>query len=254
MKLPKVSIIMPAYNCANLISFSIESVLNQSFKAWELIIVNDCSTDNTLSVIESFISKDERIKVISNNVNQGVAQSRNIGIQKASNEWIAFLDSDDLWTQEKLKEQLEFNFKHTAEFSFTGSSYIDMNNKYFKGQLIIPKIITYQDLKKQNVISCSSVMIKKEYMLEFPMEDDSLHEDYLTWLRIIKKTNVAYGLNNPYLIYRISTNSKSGNKLKTIKMTFKVFKKMNYSVLESLYYTLNHSIRAALKYKRILKG
>ena len=246
-----VSIVMPAYNCEKYVVEAINSILAQTYRNWELLVLDDGSKDNTLRIIEEFSQKDSRIKALPNGKNIGVSATRNRGIELASGEWIAFLDSDDMWKPEKLEKQFEIVEKEAAEFIFTGSSYINEVGEPYKGIFEVPEKITYKKLRNQNVISCSSVLVKKKYFEHIKMEKDEMHEDYAVWLRILKTGVTAFGVNEPLLIYRISRNSKSGNKMKTVKMTYKVFRFVGINPFGSAYFMLRHVIASVGKYKRI---
>ena len=246
-----VSIVMPAYNCEKYVVEAINSVLAQTYRNWELLVLDDGSKDKTLQIIEEFSQKDSRIKALPNGKNMGVSATRNRGIELASGEWIAFLDSDDMWKPEKLEKQFEIVEKEAAEFLFTGSSYINEEGEPYKGIFEVPEKITYKKLRNQNVISCSSVLVKKKYFEHIKMEKDEMHEDYAVWLRILKTGVTAFGVNEPLLIYRISRNSKSGNKMKTVKMTYKVFRFVGINPIGSAYFMLRHVIASVGKYKRI---
>lgn len=249
-----VSIIMPAYNAARYITDSISSVLAQTWNDWELIIIDDCSTDHTPDIIAAFEKTDSRIKHIRNNQNSGVAHSRNFGIAKATGIWIAFLDSDDCWTPDKLTMQLAFTQQQQADFTFTGSAFIDEKSQPLPHYLSVPEKISYTMLLKQNIISCSSVLIKRKLLLPYPMASDDMHEDFAVWLQILRdNTACAYGLNQPYLIYRVSSSSKSGNKLKAARMTFRVYRYIGLSLPASLYYWLWYTVRSLLKYRKLRK-
>jgi teichuronic acid biosynthesis glycosyltransferase TuaG len=246
-----VSIVMPAYNCEKYVIEAINSVLAQTYRNWELLVLDDGSKDNTLRIIEEFSQKDSRIKALPNGKNMGVSATRNRGIELASGDWIAFLDSDDMWEPEKLEKQFEIVEKEAAEFLFTGSSYVNEEGEPYKGIFEVPEKITYKKLRNQNVISCSSVLIKKKYFENIKMEKDEMHEDYAVWLRVLKLGIKAFGVNEPLLIYRISKNSKSGNKMKTVKMTYKVFRFVGINPIGSAYFMLRHVIASVGKYKRI---
>lgn len=246
-----VSIVMPAYNCEKYIVEAIKSILAQTYRNWELLVLDDGSKDHTLQIIEEFSQKDSRIKALPNGKNMGVSATRNRGIELASADWIAFLDSDDMWKPEKLEKQFEILEKEAAEFLFTGASYINEEGENYKGIYEVPEKITYKKLRNQNVISCSSVLVKKKYFENIKMEKDEMHEDYAVWLRILKLGVIAFGVNEPLLIYRISRNSKSGNKMKTVKMTYKVFRFVGINPVGSAYFMMRHVIASVGKYKRI---
>lgn len=248
-----VSIVMPAYNCEKYVVEAINSILAQTYRNWELLVLDDGSKDNTLRIIEEFSQKDSRIKALPNGKNMGVSATRNRGIELASGEWIAFLDSDDMWKPEKLEKQFEIVEKEAAEFLFTGASYINEVGEPYKGIFEVPEKITYKKLRNQNVISCSSVLVKKKYFENIKMEKDEMHEDYAVWLRILKLGVTAFGVNEPLLIYRISRNSKSGNKMKTVKMTYKVFRFLELNVFLSILFTVSHILNSVIKYIKIGK-
>jgi teichuronic acid biosynthesis glycosyltransferase TuaG len=246
-----VSIIMPAYNCEKYVKEAIDSVSAQTYQLWELIVIDDGSNDKTISIIKGLANKDDRIRFYKNNKNQGVSTTRNRGISLAYGEWIAFLDSDDIWDSSKLEKQMAFAEKSSAEFVFTGSSYINGNGDYYQGIFGVPEKVTYKQLRTHNVISCSSVLIKKNFFKDIKMEKDDMHEDYAVWLRVLKTGVNAFGINEPLLIYRISPNSKSGNKIKTIKMTYKVFRFIGVNPIGSAYFMIRHIIGSVIKYRKI---
>ena len=247
-----VSIVMPAYNCEKYIVDAINSIIAQTYSNWELLVLDDGSRDNTLKSIEKIIRTDSRIKSMPNEKNIGVSATRNRGIELSSGDWIAFLDSDDMWEPEKLEKQFELVEKEGAEFLFTGSSYINQYGEPYEGIFEIPEKVTYKKLRHQNVISCSSVLIKKKYFKNIKMEKDEIHEDYAVWLRILKLGITAFGVNQPLLIYRISKKSKSGNKIKTIKMTYNVFRFVGINPIGSAYFMVRHLISSIIKYKKII--
>lgn len=249
-----ISVIMPAYNAEKYIEESIKSVINQTYTNIELIIVNDCSKDKTQEIIDKWSKEDSRIKKYINEKNSGVAYTRNYGIQKSTGEWIAFLDSDDLWTKDKLQKQIELIVNNNMEpaIIYTASQFIDENGEKYNYIMNVPKNIEYKELLKQNVISCSSVLVKKEIIENTKMENDKAHEDFITWLKILKDYNIcAYGIDEPLLIYRISRNSKSGNKFKAAKMTYMVYKHVGLNFFARIYYMCFYTIKSLKKYKKI---
>ena len=248
-----VSIVMPTYNAVKYIQGAVESVLRQTYTDWELLIVDDGSTDGTEQMIQNLIKMDERVKLVKNRENIGVAETRNRGVELAKGEWIAFLDSDDIWHPNKLQEQLELYQRNGMPFIFTGSGFMDENGKLLNYELSVPQIIGYKELLKQNVISCSSVLIKKELAKKYPMEhSEKMHEDFAVWLSILKQEHIkAAGVNKPLLIYRISEKSKSGNKWKASVMTFRVYRYIGLSIIPAVYYWLCYVCRSVKKYHNL---
>lgn len=246
-----VSIILPAYNCEKYVSETINSVLEQTYQNFELIIINDGSTDGTVKKVKEFLKKDSRIRFFNNEKNLGVSLTRNKGISLANGEWIAFIDSDDLWEKDKLAKQIAFAKETGAQFTFTGSSFIDENGEFYEGILQVPQTVSYRELLKQNIISCSSVLIKKNIMAQFKMEKDEAHEDYGSWLRILKTGILAYGLNEPLLVYRISKKSKSSNKIKSLIMAYRTYRFVGLNRLSTIYYLSWYVVKGIKKYRNI---
>lgn len=205
-----VSVIMPSYNTAEYIKNSIDSVIRQTYKNWELIIVDDCSTDNTDEIVGSF--NDSRIRYFKNEKNSGAAVSRNRALREAKGKWIAFLDSDDLWLPEKLEKQLEFMAENNYHFSYTDYDEIDENG--LKTGIFVsgPKKISKSGMKCYCWPGCLTVMYDAEYLGIIQIADIKKNNDYAMWLKIIKKTN-CYLLSCVLAEYRrgrigsISTNS-----------------------------------------------
>lgn len=246
-----VSIVMPAYNCEKYIGEAISSVIDQTYKDWELLVIDDGSRDNTVHIVDELARNDSRIRLCRNENNQGVSAARNRGISLANGDWIAFLDSDDRWDQTKLEKQMRHALETSAAFVFTGSSFINEEGASYPGIFEVPPQVTYQKLRHHNVISCSSVLIRKRFFETIQMERDDLHEDYAVWLRVLQKGVTAHGINEPLLIYRLSRNSKSGNKIKTLKMTYKVFRFIGINPVGSAYFTLRHILGSIQKYKKL---
>lgn len=230
---------MPAYNSENYITYSINSVISQTYKNWELIIVDDGSKDSTMTCIESLATGDNRIKVYKNTKNIGVSETRNKAISLAKGEWIAFLDSDDLWAAEKLDKQIAFSQRHHVDFVFTGARFINAEGRNFRWNMPVPQSVTYSQLLKQNVIMCSSVLVKKKLLIDKKMIGDRIHEDFALWLEILKNDTIAYGINEPLLTYRIYIESKSGNKIKSIIMSYRTYRCIGLSFITSIYYLCN---------------
>ena len=246
-----ISIIMAAYNAEKTIGFAIESVLNQTYKNFELVIVNDCSKDDTKAIIESYAEKDGRIKLISNKENSGVSLTRLEALKNCSGEWIAILDSDDAWVPDKLERQIELQQIKNADLVFTGVKYIDSKGNNIDWELKVPEQIGYKRLLKQNLITNSSALVTKALYSSHYSIGDSMHEDFAMWLSILKSGIIAYGIDDPLTIYRVSANSKSGNKLKSAVMNWKTYRFIGLNVFESAYYMIWYTVNGILKYKNL---
>ena len=248
----KVSVIMPAYNAERYIKESIESVLAQTYSDWELIIVDDSSQDRTQDIATQFSSKNERIHVLRNETNQGVAKSRNRGVAEATGEWIAFLDSDDIWDTQKLEKQLKLTEIHPdAALTYTSSSFMTATGERYSFILHAEPIFTYKDLLHRNLLSCSSVMAKRNWMLRYPFPSGELHEDYAVWLQMLRELPCAYGVDEPLLIYRLSNTSKSSNRVKSGQMIYRSYRQTGCGVISSVCLTLRYLPYSIGKRKKI---
>lgn len=244
-----VSVIMAAYNAQNTIEMAIQSVLSQTYTDFELLIIDDCSTDKTVEVIRQF--NDDRIRLLHNDRNKGVSKTRYYGVQNAKGTWIAILDSDDMWIADKLERQIELQKQTNAQLLFTGSSFMDADSKKMSWILHVPEQITYKELLKQNVISNSSVLVQKKLFLEHTVLKDNLHEDFACWLAMLKADCTAYGVDEPLLVYRLSANSKSGNKINAAKMNWNTYRYCGLNIVLSVYYMFWYGIRGLCKYRHL---
>jgi teichuronic acid biosynthesis glycosyltransferase TuaG len=217
-----VSIIMPAYNAELYIASAIQSILKQSYQNWELLVVNDASSDMTAEIIEELRNTDSRIFPHTNINNMGIAASRNLALKNAKGRFIAFLDSDDLWLPDKLSTQIAFMHDTKATIVYSGYARINENGKHL-GTVKPPKLLTYSDLLKSNYIGnltgvydCES--LGKEYFKNFK------HEDYIAWLSLLKRAGYAHGLPRKLAQYRVYSGSTSSNKLKTITWQWRIYR------------------------------
>ena len=196
-----VSIITPTYNSERFIAETILSVQAQTYQNWEMIIVDDCSTDRTAEIVASFQEKDSRIKYFYNSTNKGSALSRNLALQKAKGKWIAFLDSDDLWLPDKLEKQIEFMTKNNYHFSYTNYCEIEENSKETGILITGPKVITNKLMKAYCWPGCLTVMYDAEKVGKMQTVDIRINEEYALWIKIAKKHN-CYLLDENLAKYR----------------------------------------------------
>lgn len=218
----KVSIITPSYNTAKFIEETINSVLCQTYTDWELIIVDDCSKDNTDEVVAKF--NDSRIIYIKNETNSGAAVSRNKALREATGRWIAFLDSDDLWEKDKLQKQIAFMEQNGYAFSYTAYHKIDESSTPFGGTIRGPKKVTKFALNNYCWMGCLTVMYDREKIGLIQIEDIKKNNDYAMWLKVIQKAN-CYFLDEDLACYRKRSGSiRDHSRLKLIKWTYKLFR------------------------------
>lgn len=244
-----VSIITPAYNCEKYISEAIESVLSQTYLNWEMIIVNDMSSDNTGSIVNDYIKKDNRIKLINLEQNSGAAIARNTALDKAKGKFIAFLDSDDRWKKDKLEKQIKFMKENNYGFSFSKYEYIiDENNKRQK-IFDVPERLNYTQALKNTVIGCLTVVIDKSIVGDFRMPLVRRGQDNLTWLMILKNGNIAYGLNENLAEYRVVNGSLSNNKIIALKRQWKNYRReVKLPLVKCIYYYIFYVLNNIKKY------
>ena len=248
-----VSIIMPSYNTAEYIAESIESVLNQTYENWELIIVDDCSTDNTDEIVQQF--DDERIKYHKNKKNSGAAVSRNRALKLARGKWIAFLDSDDLWLPEKLEMQINFMSSNNYHFSYTNYDEIDMDGRKTGIRVTGPKKITKTGMFNYCWPGCLTVMYDAEQIGLIQIADIKKNNDYAMWLKICKHAD-CYLLNKCLSRYRKGrVGSVSTHSIKTmIGWHYKLYRDAEQlGVLESIFNTGRNLIFGFYKKKRYVK-
>ena len=243
---PLVSVVIPAYNCAKSIQKSIDSALNQDVSV-EILVINDCSPDNLDQVMEQY-QDNPSVVYLKNKKNSGAAQSRNFGVSIAKGKYVAFLDSDDYWEIGKLKKQLEAMKSNRVVLCSTARELMTPEG-ICTGRIIpVKEKITYHDLLKHNCINCSSVLLLTEVAREFPMKHEDSHEDYIMWLEILKKHKRACAVNEPLLKYRLSNTGKSGSKLHSAKMTYKVYRYVGFGVVKSTICFCSYAVHGVWKY------
>jgi len=248
-----VSIIMPSYNTAPYIAESIQSVIDQTYKDWELIIVDDCSTDNTDEVITSL--HDERIRYFKNKKNGGAAVSRNKALRKAKGKWIAFLDSDDLWNPEKLEKQIAFMKENGYAFSYTNYEEIDADGNKTGVRVTGPKKITKSGMYNYCWPGCLTVMYDAETVGLIQIVDIKKNNDYAMWLKVCRKAD-CYLLNEELANYRRGrAGSVSSHSIKTlIGWHYKLFREAEKeNVLASVVNTSRNMVYGMIKKKRYVR-
>lgn len=230
-----VSIITPAYNCAKYIGATIDSVLNQTYKNWEMIIVDDASTDNTEEIVKSY--NDSRVKYIKLKENSGAAITRNTAMQEAKGEFMAFLDSDDLWKNDKLKSQIDFMQNNNYNFTCTAYEKIDEDGKKLNKVFHPKKKANYNRVLLDCPVGNSTVMYNVQKLGKFEVPNIRKRNDDALWLKMLKKEQYIYGQDEVLMEYRIRQNSISSNKLDLVKYHWYLYRKIEHlSILRSAFH------------------
>ncbi len=243
---PLVSVIIPAYNGSGTIAKAVSSVLAQDIPL-EIIIVDDCSDDDLQRALLPF-SGCGCLKLLRNKENLGVARSRNRGVRHAEGKFVAFLDCDDWWEKDKLKRQLYLMKKTGCVLCSTARRLVTPDGVRKNRVIHVKPHLKAVDLMFQNPVTCSSVVVRRDVALRFPMTHDECHEDYLTWYNIIKTYHHACAVDLPLVNYRLSNAGKSGNKLKSAKMTYQTYRHMGFDPFLSAICFAGYALNGVYKY------
>lgn len=236
----KISVIIPIHNSSKHIEECLQSVINQTYKDIEIIVVDDASIDNSLELVKNI--KDNRIKIIELKENVGAANARNKGIENATGHYICFLDSDDYWVLDKLEKQVKFMEENNYVFVYSSYDYFKRGKRK---KAKVPKSLDYNQLLKNHAIFTSTVMLNMKYLNkeDIYMPDIKRGQDMATWWKILKTGITAYGITDTLSMYRVGEKSLSSNKIKAVKRTWNLFKYENLSLIKRLYcfacYVLN---------------
>ena len=224
LKESSVSVIIPCYNAGKYIKETIESVINQAYTNWELIVIDDCSTDNSCNIVKEIANRDNRIRLLSTGRNTGTpAEPRNIGLREANGEYVALLDADDIWYPNKLEEQMNLVRDQGAKIVYSNGDMIDENGKFVRS-MKKQEWVDYRRTLKRNELSCSSTLIKKSIIGDLRFQTIP-KEDFVFWLCLLRTTSEkAYNTNTSLYAYRIVGNSRSRNKESIIKQQWNVLR------------------------------
>ena len=241
-----VSVIIPVYNGARYIRQALDSALAQDVPA-EILVIDDGSKDNLDEVMREY-QEYPQIRYMKNEQNLGVAETRNRGVSMAAGEYVAFLDADDVWEEEKLKKQLALIRKNGTVICSSARELMKPDGTLTGYIIPVKTEYAFKDILGGNPINCSSVLVKTEVAREFPMHHDDSHEDYLMWLEILKKYGKGCAVNEPLLKYRVSETGKSGSKLHSAKMTYKTYRYMGFGPVRSCLYFIGYAVQGIKKY------
>lgn len=243
-----VSIIVPVYNVENFIEETMDCVLAQTYCNWELLLVEDCSSDSTVTLIQQYMDKtgDSRIRLIRQPSNMGAARARNRGLREAKGRYIAYLDADDLWEPEKLEKELAFMKEKGAAFAFTGYEFADETGKGMGKVVHVPEELTYKQALSNTTIFTTTVMFDLEKLpreqLEMPVMKS---EDTALWFRVLRSGVTAYGLDENLVKYRRAGKSLSSNKLEAIRRIWNLYRRAEgMNVISSAWHFCFWALRA----------
>jgi len=239
---------MPVHNSSKFIEESVSSVLNQTYSNFELLIVDDCSSDNSYELMRNLEKKDFRIHIFKNETKSGAAATRNLALKNAKGDFIAFLDSDDLWKPNKLEVQMNFMLTNAIAFSFTSYELVDEDGKEMGKQINVPSFLTYHQYLKNTIIGCLTVVIDKRTTGYFEMPIIKTSQDMALWLLILKKGLKAYGISQSLAYYRVRKNSNSSKKLKTAIDVWRVYREIEkLSLFYSMICFISYAFHAVWK-------
>lgn len=243
---PLISVITPVYNAQDFLSATIEAVVAQTYSHWELLLMMDAkNSDRSLLIAREWASRDPRIKVLESPEHQGVANNRNQGIMKASGRYIAFLDSDDVWRPEKLQKQLLFMQKAQSLFSCHSYQQMSATGQELPVVRRVPSQIGYDDLLKENVIGCLTVMVESSLLKRHQFKKGIPHEDFILWLELLKEVPVAHGLDENLAQYRVLPHSRSGDKKRSALDRWHLYRHvLKLPLAKSLYCFAWYAVRA----------
>ena len=223
-----VSVIMPTYNCAKFISETLDSIIAQTYENWEVVIVDDCSKDNTREIVDAYIAKDPRIKYFCLEVNSGAAVARTKAMEIAEGEYMAFCDSDDLWMPDKLERQIAFMRENGYAFTCTAYEQINETTEPLNRVIKTKKKTNYNRLLLDCPVGNSSVMYSVKQMGKFEVPNIRKRNDDALWLQMLKKEEYIYGMPDVLMRYRIRSNSISSNKLAVIKYHWILYREIEH--------------------------
>lgn len=247
---PLVSVIMPAYNAEKYIEQAIRSVQKQTVRSWELIVVDDRSTDKTAEQIRRLAAEDMRIIPVYSETNHGAAESRNIALRQCRGEFVALLDADDVWHPQKLERELERARKTDADLVYSSYAMIDEQGTRCFSDFIVEESTDLQSMLNCNTIGCSTVLMKAKVLEKRPFVTDFYHEDYVMWLSLLQAGCTAVGVRDILVDYRVARGSRSFNKLKSAKNRWRVYRDyLKLPLIPSVKAMAGYAINGLKKYR-----
>ena len=243
-----VSVVIPNFNGERFVERTLQSVLRQTYQRFEIIVADDCSTDASPALIEAYCEKDPRIRLIRLPKNGGVSGARNAGIREARGDYIALLDNDDTWTEDKLERQVRLAQK--AEIVYCSYDFIDENDQPIKRPFIVPPKATFNSMLASSVISCSTAMIRADILKANPFDSGYYHEDYVLWMRLLRLPVQALGDEKVLMHYRQVSTSRNIRKGNAARHRWKAYREaLGLSLPQSAWAFARYAVKGILKYR-----
>lgn len=249
---PLVSVIMPVYNTASYIEEAIRSVISQTVTDWELFVLDDCSNDKSFEIIKELAETDSRIYVIPNNVNMGVARTRNRGMDLCKGQYVAFLDSDDYWKPQMLENMIARAKETGADIIYCSYELVDEQGRKVCNDFIVPEATTFEESIVRSVITCSTVLITDQLAKDNRFPTNMYHEDIALWFQILRDGGTARGVPEVLAAYRQRSNSRSGEKVTSAIRRWAIYRKhLEMPIHKCIVAMIRYGYYGVLKYKRI---
>ncbi|MFV0504443.1 MAG: glycosyltransferase family 2 protein [Lachnospirales bacterium] len=253
----KISVIVPCFNCEKCVEETLDSIVNQTYKNIEIIAIDDCSMDNTYKILNLYSEKDKRLKVFKNKTNMGVALTRNKGVGLSNSNYIAFIDADDVWEEEKLSIQIKYINHENIDAVATSYDLYNADLSHKINSYHTKEIINYKKMLCENLIGLSTVLIKKDVYEKFRMTNKYIHEDYELWLKLLRNNYKIRGIDKQLVKYRLLESSRNFSKLNSLKGRARIlYYEERINPICIFIYILIYGLKGLFKYRnRInLKG
>lgn len=249
---PLVTVIMPAYNAQAYITEAIRSVLAQSYANWKLIVIDDGSSDDTCRIVDEFADEDPRIVLIKNKSNLGVAKARNRGLEMSEGEYVALLDSDDIWYPLKLEKQVAFAESTQADVVYSSYAIMSERGEEIFDAFLVPPSTDLEQMLTTNVIGCSTALLRRKTTQKYQFDSTYYHEDYVYWLSLLQDGRKAAGVTDVLVGYRLVSGSRASNKLNTAKHRWKIYREyLKLPIGKSIACLTQYVIKGLIKYRSV---
>ena len=249
--IPLVSVIMPAYNAQEYIEEAIRSVQQQTVTDWELLVLDDGSQDETAAIVERLACKDPRIRFLPNDHNMGTARTRNRGLDLSRGQYVAFLDSDDVWLPTKIEQQINALVSEDADMVYTSYSIVGNDGVPCCDDFLVLDKVSLEDMLRRNEIGCSTVLLSQRAQQRYRFPVDFYHEDYALWLKMLRDGAVAVGVTDILVRYRFHANSRASNKLRSAIRRWHIYRDLlKMPLLQGGWYLVQYIFYGIKKYRR----